>query len=482
MTKARTLIVSTFLALGVFLAYGASSPVGLTPAQVALCDPHHSCDHNLCDATICSETLQDYQQMLGQLRITSMRPGPGNHKDAPPANFDESKANPYPDLPNPLILNNGMKVTTAKMWWEQRRPQIVETFDREVYGRVPPHTPKVTWEVAGTTGEIEGKVPVLTKQLVGHVDNSSYPLITVNIRLSLTTPANASGPVPIILKFSSSATPQLSAAGVSRAAAEPLWKQEILEKGWGYAILSTTSIQAENGAGLTGGGIIGLVNKGRFRKPDDWGALRAWAWGASRAMDFFETEKSVDAKQVGLEGHSRDGKAALVAMAYDQRFAIAYVSSSGTGGAKLLRRNFGEPLEDLASEREYHWMAGNFLKYAGPLTANDLPVDSHELIDLCAPRPVFIGGGSTIGPNSDAAADAPGSFMAAVAAGPVYKLLGKKDMGATTLPPMGTPLIDGDIAFRQHNDGHNDEPNWLTFLIFASRTIHGPTPPSAIAP
>jgi hypothetical protein len=219
----------------------ASNPVALTPAQVAICDPHKSCDHNLCDARTCDQTLTDYQQMLGQLHITSLRPGPANHKDAPPPNFDESKANPYPKLPDPLILNNGKKVTTAKMWWEQRRPQIVEDFDREVYGRVPPHTPKVTWEVAGTSRETAGKFAVITKQLVGHVDNSSYPQISVNIRLSLTTPANASGPVPIILQFSSSAMTPPSGA---RAAAEPLWKQLVLEKGWGYAVISTTSIQA----------------------------------------------------------------------------------------------------------------------------------------------------------------------------------------------------------------------------------------------
>jgi len=405
-------------------AQSAATPaVSLTPEQVAVCDPHKSCDHGLCDATTCNDTLRDYQQMQGQLHITSMRPGPGNHKDAPPANLDESRANPYPSLPNPLILNNGTKVTTAKIWWQQRRPQIVEYFDREVYGRVPAHPPKVTWEVVETTRETEGKFPVITKQLVGHVDNSSYPLITVNIQLSLTTPADASGPVPIILNFSSF-TPRPS---TSRTAAPPLWCQRILEKGWGYAV-----------------------------------------------MDYFETDKSVDAKQVGLEGHSRDGKAALVTMAYDQRFAIAYVSSSGTGGAKLFRRNFGEPLEDLAGEREYHWMAGSFLKYAGPLTAKDLPVDAHELIALCAPRPVFIGGGATTGAVSDAGADPPGSFLSAVAAGPVYKLLGKKDMGASSLPTMGTPLIDGDIGFRQHNGGHTDEPNWPTFLTFASRYLHGP--------
>jgi hypothetical protein len=127
-------------------------------------------------------------------------------------------------------------------------------------------------------------------------------------------------------------------------------------------------------------------------------------------------------------------------------------------------------------------MAGNFLKYAGPLTPNDLPVDAHELIALCAPRPVFIGGGATTGSPNDSGADPPGSFMAAVAAGPVYRLLGKKDLGATTLPPIATPLIDGDIAFRQHTEGHTDAPNWPTFLIFASRYFQGPTAPGAIAP
>ena len=160
----------------------------------------------------------------------------------------------------------------------------------------------------------------------------------------------------------------------------------MLAKGWGYAIIVPNSIQADNGAGLTKG-IIGLCNKGQPRKPDDWGALRAWAWGASRALDYFETDPAVDAKQVGIEGLSRYGKAALVAMAYDPRFAIGFIGSSGEGGAKLHRRNFGELVENLTGSGEYHWMAGNFLKYGGPLTPGDLPVDAHELIALCAPRP-----------------------------------------------------------------------------------------------
>jgi hypothetical protein len=255
--------------------------------------------------------------------------------------------------------------------------------------------------------------------------------------------------------------------GAGRGPAGPTWQQQVLAKGWGYATINPGSIQADNGAGLRQG-IIGLCNKGQFRKADDWGALRAWAWGASRALDYFETDKSVDARHVALEGHSRYGKATIVAMAYDQRFWTAYVSSSGEGGAKLHRRNWGEIIENVAASSEYHWMAGNFLKYAGPLNWNDMPVDSHELVALCAPRPVFISGGAT---NGDGWVDAKGMFLAAAGAGPVYKLLGKKDMGTTEFPPIETALVDGDVAFRQHSAGHTDAPNWPTFLTFASRYV-----------
>lgn len=428
---------------------------------------------------------QDHQRTMELLHITSLRQGANaNNPQAPNAvNYDESKANPYPNLPDPLVLKNGKKVTSAKMWWSQRRPEIVEDFDREVYGRVPKHTPKVKWEVTNTAHETVGGVPVITKQLVGHVDNSSYPQITVGIQLELTTPANAAGPVPVIMEFGftnlggrgrGARGPGRGARGPGRGAPKqplgPTWQEQVLAKGWGYAILSPTSIQADNGAGLTQG-IIGLVNKGQPRKLDDWGALRAWAWGASRALDYFETDKAVNAKQVGIEGHSRYGKATIVAMAYDQRFAIAYVSSSGEGGAKIHRRNFGELVENVAATNEYHWMAGNFLKYAGPLNSNDLPVDSHELVALCAPRPVFIGGGATQG---DGWVDAKGSFLAAVGAGPVYKLLGKKDLGTTELPPIETALIDGDLGFRQHSQGHTPAPNWPTFIAFASKYLSSP--------
>ena len=416
----------------------------------------------------------DRQKMMDLLHIDSLRQGAnGNNPQAPnAANYDESKANPYPLLPDPLVLNNGKKVTSSKMWWNQRRPEIVELFDREIYGRVPKNVPSVKWEVVSTKNEMNGDVPVITKELIGHVDNYSDHDITVDIRASLSTPENAKGPVPVIMEFGGNPPGTgRGFGGPPKAApkqpAGPTWQQQVLAQGWGYAEIYTSTIQADNGAGLTQG-IIGLVNKGQSRQPDDWGALRAWAWGASRALDYFETDKAVDAKQVGLEGHSRYGKATVVAMADDQRFAVAYVSSSGEGGAKVHRRNWGELVENVAATSEYHWMAGNFLKYAGPKNWNDLPVDSHELVAMCAPRPVFLSAGAT---NGDGWVDAKGTFLAGVGAGPVYKLLGKKDMGTAEFPAIETPLIEGDVAFRQHSGGHTPTPNWPTFITFASRYI-----------
>lgn len=453
-------------------------PDALQPEDTPKVDAATKLDASSLPAPAYLTAEQDHQRLLDQLHITSLRRGPdGDPKSPNAANTDESKVNSY-SLPDPLTLRNGQKVTTADMWWKQRRPEIVEDFDREVYGRVPKNTPKVNWEVTATTQEKNGDVPVITKTLVGHVDNSSYPSIQVDIQLSLSTPAKAPGPVPVMMEFGLS--PETLAAIKKRFTVEqwaafagngPTWQQQVLAKGWGYAVLIPTSVQGDNGAGLTEG-IIGLVNRGHPRKLDDWGALRAWTWGASRALDYFETDESVNAKQVGIEGLSRYGKAALVAMAYEPRLAIAFIASSGEGGAKIMRRKFGEQVENVASSSEYHWMAGNFLKYAGPLTPDDLPVDAHELIALCAPRPVFISSGSL--QVEGGWIDAKGMFLGAVGAGPVYDLLGKKDLGATEFPPMETALIGGDIAFRQHTGGHTAGPNWPTFLIFASRYLKSP--------
>lgn len=426
---------------------------------------------------------QDHQNMLDQLGIQALRPGPsGNEKDPNHANYDEAKANPYGDLPDALTFKNGQKATSAAEWWNQRRPEIVADFEREVFGRIPPHVPKVTWTLKSTIASKTGPFPSLEKQLVGHVDNSACPAINVDIDMTLVTPANAKNPVPVMIMFSSAAMQRFIASHPEfkkMMGTDPPATEQLIAARWGYALLDTDSIQPDNGAGLTKG-IIGLTNKGQPRKPDDWGALRAWAWGASRALDYLETGPNVDARRVGIEGVSRFGKAALVAMAFETRFAAALIGSSGEGGAKPHRRNFGEQVENLTSSSEYHWMAGNFLKYGasqasfGSKNAGDLPVDSNELIALCAPRLTFISYG--VPEMGDAKwLDQRGSFMAAVAAGPVFRLLGAKGLVVTgdyhnaKMPPVNTGLLDGQLAWRQHDAGHTDLPNWKYFIPWADK-------------
>ena len=435
-------------------------------------------------------TAEDHAQMMAQLGIRRLRPGPSGNESAPnAANYDESKANPFPDLPDVLALQNGKPVTTADAWWKQRRPEIVELFDREVLGRVPANAPAIRWQVAKTEQWSIGGRPVVGQALVGRADNSAHPAINVDIQMTLVLPADAKRPVPVMIMFGNQRLPSdAPAGGRGRGAAapntapvDPSATEQLIAAGWGYASLNPTSVQADNGAGLTQG-IIGLSNKGQRRKPDDWGALRAWAWGASRALDHFETDKRIDAGRVGIEGVSRYGKAALVTMAYDTRFAVALVASSGEGGAKLHRRNFGEAVENLTAAGEYHWMAGNFLKYGaaeadfGSRNAGDIPVDAHQLIALCAPRATFVSYG--IPERGDAKwLDQQGSFMAAVAAQPVFRLLGAKDLGRSDdyktekMPPVNVGLLDGHLAWRQHDGGHTDGPNWKYFIPWANARL-----------
>jgi hypothetical protein len=404
----------------------------------------------------------DHALMMKKLGIESLRPGPSGDPKAPnAANNDESKASPYTSVPNPLVFANGKTVESIKDW-AKRKQEIFEDFDREMYGRLPKNIPAVTWKVVSEQDTVEGETPVHLQKLQGIVDNSSYPALSVVIDLTVGTPLNSGKQVPVVMEFGWNFPANFRMPKSDK----PSWKELMLKQGWGFAILVPTSYQADNGAGLRSG-IIGLVNKGEPRKLDDWGSLRAWAWGASKAIDYFETEKRVDEKRVAIEGLSRYGKAALVAMAYEPRIAVGFIGSSGAGGAKLLRRVYGEQVENLASSAEYHWFAPNFIKYAGSLTPNDLPVDAHELIALCAPRPVFISAGSL--QVEGHWIDAKGMFVAATYAAPVYKLYGKKDMGTSEMPAQETSLIDGELAYRQHEGGHTVEPNWPYFIEFAKR-------------
>lgn len=437
---------------------------------------------------------EDHRNMLQQLGIRALRPGPSGADAAPNhANYDEALANPYPNLPDVLTLRNGKKVTTARTWWNERRPEIVEDFEREVLGRVPKNAPRVTWEVTKTAEATVGGHPVTARQLLGHVDNSAYPDIKVDIQMTLVLPSAAKGPVPVMMMFGGRGIPEVAfpapvfpgrgpaPAFTPPPMADPPALEQLIADGWGVAGVNPSSIQADHGAGLTKG-VIGLANQGRPRKPEDWGALRAWAWGASRGLDYLETQKTVNAKQVGIEGVSRYGKAALVTMAFDTRFAVVLIGSSGEGGAKLHRRNWGEAVENLTGSGEYHWMAGNFLKYGaaeasfGSKNAGDIPVDAHELLALCAPRLTFISYG--IPEKGDAKwLDHQGSFMAAVAAQPVFRLLGAKDLGVredyriAKMPAVNVAILDGQLAWRQHDGGHTDAPNWKYFIPWADQFL-----------
>ncbi len=378
-------------------------------------------------------------------------------------------------MPALMVFKDGTKVKSADQW-PKRRAEIVEDFEREVYGRVPRNVPKVKWEVTSTAEGENGGIATVTKTLVGRVDNRAFPKIKVEIQASFTVPRYAKGRVPLLMQFGFVGRP----GGKGGASS---WTQQALDKGWGYGTISPGSIQGDNNRLREG--IIGLTNKGQPRRPEDWGALRAWAWGLSRVIDYFEANpgSGVDPAKVCITGVSRYGKAALVAAAFDARLAAGFVASSGAGGAKLFRRDFGELLENVAGRGEYHWMAGNFLKYAaeeasfGKKTAADLPVDQHQLIALCAPRLCFISYG--IPPGDPNWVDARGSFMAGVLAGPAYRLLGKKDFGTvgnylTDPMPAVKALIGGELAWRQHDGGHTNVPNFPAFFEWGGRYVSTP--------
>lgn len=413
---------------------------------------------------------------MEQLGIRVMRPG-ANPND--PATYDLTAANPYRDsMPDVLLRNDGTRVVSAEQW-PARRAELVELFEREIYGRIPAETPGVVWSVIETTPGQAAGVETVTRKLVGRVDNSAYPALTVEVEASFTVPTGGGGPWPLMLGFGGfGGRPPQPGAGAP-------WTEQALSHGWGHGTINPWSIQPDNPNMAVG--VIGLTNRGRPRKPDQWGALRAWAWGVSRLIDYFAAhpELGVDPTRVGIEGVSRYGKAALVTQAFDPRVAVALVASSGEGGAKLHRHVFGERVENLTGGLSY-WMAGNFLKYgadeadSGRKTPADLPVDAHQLIALCAPRPCFISYGTVAGGDPDWV-DARGSFMAGVLAGPVYELLGARGFGVegdyltAELPPVDT-LVGGELAWRQHSGGHESTPNWPTFFEWISRTL--PAPPA----
>jgi hypothetical protein len=386
-------------------------------------------------------------------RSTGLFPGP-----------DSARVGDYTPI-DLLKMNNGKIITTADEWWNKRRPEIKKDLEEALYGKMPDEKmlPEVSWDVKTSTGG-KGNSAYIQKEITGTIDISCYPEVRNKpvILATLRIPANVSGPVPVFIFF-----------GGFGNAADMYWER-CNPRGWGICVFNLTALQPDNGVGLTSY-LIGLVNKGNWRKPDDWGTLRAWGWGVSKLVDYFETDKDVDAKKLGLNGVSRYGKATLVTMAFEPRLAIAFPGDAGSLGTKLNRRHWGQDLENTTPENEYHWMAGNFFKWAGelvpgqylPRKIENCPVDAHSLLALCAPRPVMMDGGTT-----STWCDPYGVYLTGKYATPVYVLLGVKGLVMPDPKPVvDRAYIDGTIAYRVHEGGHTDAPEWPSFLEFAERQL-----------
>jgi hypothetical protein len=404
------------------------------------------------------EAVQDKKDPQEKPKNTNL----GKDKDGNPlrlatktghvSNYDESKVKPY-TLPDPLVLADGTPVKDADGWFKKRRPEILQLFRTEIFGRVPDSAPKVKWEVAATEeGAMNGAATL--KRLVGRIgDRADGP----QIRLSLYLPVKATEPVPVILTITFGGGPKGGAGKADSIAAD------ILGRGWAFASVGYNDIQPDKKDAFDQG-VIGQTLKPGQSAPaaDEWGAVSAWAWGISRIVDYFETDKAIDARCIGIQGHSRLGRTVLWAGAQDERIAAVFASCSGEAGAALARRDWGETVDDMA--QNFPWqLGGNYQKWVGRW--NELPVDSHMLVALVAPRLLFCNGGTT-----DQWADPKGAFLALVAAGPVYRLLDAKDLGTTELPPLDKALTDGDLGWLYHTGGHvATTADWRAFLVMAER-------------
>jgi hypothetical protein len=395
-----------------------------------------------------------------------------------PVNYTEAKSGSY-TLPDPLKLNNGRPVKDAKSWFGKRRPEIRKLIEENWYGRSPGRPKDMAFEVVEQGAPaFEGKA--LRRQVTIYFSKDhTGPRMDLLIYL----PANAKGPVPIFLNMSFAANnlavadPNVkigrrwdrqsrtqvaanvpppapgAAAGTARRGPRGLPVELFIAHGIGVATFNKDDV-APDFVDSEGLGVKALYLKPGQAKPDDdeWGAIAAWAWGASRALDYFETDQAVDARRVAIHGVSRLGKTALWAGAADERFSMVIASCSGEGGAAIARRNYGETLAHMAAPTRFPYQfAGNYAKYANKV--NEWPVDAHMLIAMIAPRPVLLQTG-----NTDKWSDPYGEFLAAVAAEPVYKLVGKKGLGTTQFPGPGEPILH-DVGYYMHDGGHGTVPS-----------------------
>jgi hypothetical protein len=391
-----------------------------------------------------------------------------------PVNYDETKVGSY-SLTDPLALNSGKKVRDAKAWFSKRRPEIAELFETQQYGRAPGRPADESFEITDKgTPALNGKA--IRKQVTIHLlKDPAAPKIDVLIYL----PAAAKGPVPMLLSINFGAvsnavddpgiTPQTvwNPKTNTRVSAKemrffgPTNIVPLLDAGFGYATFYYGDVDPDYPEGFSNGIRKWYLKLGQTeRAADEWGSIAAWAWGMSRVQDYFETDAAIDAKRVAIHGISRLGKTVMWAGAHDQRFAAVIASCSGEGGAALSHRDFGETIAHLTAPSRYPYQfAANYAKYGG--FPDKAPFDAHMLIALIAPRPVLLQTG-----DADLWSDPKGEFLAAVAAGPVYKLLGKDGLDTDVWPAAKVPILH-NIAYYMHDGGHGMVPSdWDIYIQF----------------
>jgi hypothetical protein len=390
-----------------------------------------------------------------------------------PVNYDEARVGSY-TLPDPLLLANGKPVRDAKTWNERRRAEIVRLFEENQYGRSPGRPAGMSFDAFDKgTPAFDGKGTRRQVTIYFSADKAGPKM-----DLLIYVPANAPGPVPLLLNLSFSANSStVNDPGVKVGEVWGRDKKKIpagqgmnfgkvnvtrlLDAGFGFATVYYGDIDPDFLGGVPYGVRALYLKPGQTEPaPDEWGSIAAWAWGLSRAMDYLETDKAVDAKRVAIMGVSRLGKTVMWAGAHDPRIALVIASCSGEGGAALSRRNYGETIAHLTEATRYPYQfAANYAKFANKV--DRFPVDAHMLVALMAPRPVLLQTG-----DKDFWSDPKGEFLAAVAAGPVYRLLGKQGLDTDQLPPASSPILH-TIGYYMHAGGHGTIPSdWDQFLAF----------------